>query len=124
MSVTVPETERDRRKPKAKVVVFGVAILLLLAGAGGGWYLVSSGEDAPPEPGAVVVVDPITLNLADGHYLKIGVALQATVDAAEEPEPSRALDIIIATLSNRAVEELKSAEGRDQAKGGRAEEDR
>ena len=40
-------------------------------------------DEVPPEPeptevtdGPVVETEPMTLNLADGHYLKVGVALQ------------------------------------------------
>ncbi|HET9443508.1 MAG TPA: hypothetical protein VFO65_09305, partial [Acidimicrobiales bacterium] len=29
-----------------------------------------------PEPGEILVLDPITLNLADGRFLKVGLALQ------------------------------------------------
>ncbi|MER7005871.1 flagellar basal body-associated FliL family protein, partial [Dactylosporangium sp. NPDC000555] len=52
----------------------------------------------------------------DGHYLKLKLTLQATTEAAEAPDGSKALDIAIELFSNRSEAELLTAEGRDKAK--------
>lgn len=92
--------------------------VLLVVGVAGYTMLGRGGEDKPkpPEPGEVVKVDPIHINLADGHYLKLGLALQATKEAHEPPEGSKALDIAISQFSNREVRELASNKAREHAK--------
>lgn len=66
--------------------------------------------------GAVITVEPITINLANGHFLKLGLALQATADAGEEVTPAKALDAAIAQFSGNTVDELATAEGRETSK--------
>ena len=61
----------------------------------------------------MLVVEPISLNLADGHYLRIGVGLQLTADVAEEPDTARALDLVVTTFSGREVAEVTNPEGRE-----------
>ncbi len=111
-------------KKKSKLLIIIVAVVLL-AGAGVGAWLMLKGDDKAasaeaeaekPEPGAVVALDPVTINLAGGHYLKMAFALQATADAAEEPDGSKALDIAIATYTERDIAELSTAKGREAAK--------
>ena len=48
-----------------------------------------------PKPGAVVKLDPITVNLAAGHFLKLGLSLQASADAGEDVSGAKALDAAI-----------------------------
>src|SRR6476620_1544404 len=67
---------------KLKLIIGAVAVLALL---GGVYQFVlapksASASAAPPKPtpGAVIKLDPITLNLAGGHFLKLGLSLQAT----------------------------------------------
>ena len=66
--------------------------------------------------GKVVTVDAITINLANGHYLKVGVGLQATADAGEEVDTSKALDALVTEFSGKTVTELSTQAGRDAAK--------
>ncbi|MGQ0843560.1 MAG: flagellar basal body-associated FliL family protein [Sporichthyaceae bacterium] len=112
----------------AKKKKIAIAVVLLVA-LGAAYLFVLKPKPAattgPPEPGIVVQLDPLTLNLADGHYLKLSMALQFTAaasaggghgGAAEEPDGSQALDIAIAQLSNRKVAELNSAAARKKAK--------
>jgi flagellar FliL protein len=79
-----------------------------------------SEEDPAPSStyveGKLVTVDPITINLANGHYLKVGIALQATADAGEEVSGAKAMDALIAEFSNKTVDELATLEGREAAK--------
>ena len=94
--------------------------VLLLGGGGAGFFLMGSGDhaEAKPkaEPGVVVPLDSVTINLADGHYLKIKIALQATADAEAEPDGAKALDRTITYFSDRKIAELSSAAGRKKAK--------
>nr|WP_237727883.1 flagellar basal body-associated FliL family protein [Cellulomonas sp. APG4] len=65
-----------------------------------------------PEAGVVQELEPISLNLAGGRYLLIGLGLQLTAEVEEEVEPSIALDRTIALFSGRTIEEVSSADGR------------
>ena len=111
--------ERFRKK---KLVIVGA--LLVVAVTAYSFLLkpkpTPSGE---PEPGLIVKLDPLTLNLADGRYLKLAMALQFTAAASSEghgeggePDGSKALDLAIAQLSNRKIAELNTAQARDAVK--------
>jgi flagellar protein FliL len=68
----------------------------------------------------VAKLDDITLNLADGHYLKLGLALQlgkkATVtDYTTGGAAARALDLAINLLGNDSYNQLMQPAGRAQA---------
>jgi flagellar FliL protein len=113
-------TEEEPKKSKKKLIMI-VAIVLVLVGGGGGayYFFVASKDKAVPEPvaGIVVPLEPITVNLADGHYLKISIALQATTAAGEEPpDGSKALDLVISDFSNLTVAHLSTNETREAAK--------
>jgi flagellar FliL protein len=114
------EKEQAPKKGKKKLLVIAVAVVVLLAAAGyfllGGSGGEEKAEPEKPKEGIVVKLDPIHINLADGHFLKLGLALQATEAAHEEPDGSKALDIAIAQFSNREVRELASNEHRAEAK--------
>jgi flagellar FliL protein len=106
------------KKSKKKLIIIVLAAVVLLGGGVGGYFAFFSGPTAKPapKPGKVVAMDAITLNLADGHFLKLKIALQATTAVAEVPDGSKALDIAINEFSNRAVAELSSNEAREAAK--------
>jgi flagellar protein FliL len=100
-----------------KLLIMIVLPVLLLAGGGGYWFFgTGTEEEPPPEPGEVIVMDPITVNLAGGHYLKFGLALQAILDVHEAPDGSKAMDLAISTLSNRDMSELSTSEQREKVK--------
>jgi flagellar protein FliL len=105
---------------KKKLIIMVVPVLLLLAGAGWWFFLKPDSSDGPvvlpePAPGAVVKLDPITVNLAAGHFLKFGLALQP-IAAAHELDGAKALDLAISEFSQMTVDELSTAEGRNKAK--------
>jgi flagellar FliL protein len=97
------------KKSKKKLIIIAVVALVLL---GGGYKMLGGKKkDAappPPKPGAVLALDAITINLSGGHYLKLGLALQATKSAKEDLDGSKALDLAIVEFSNRSVAELSS----------------
>lgn len=105
---------------KFRKLIIVLLAVVLLGGAGGGYILFSptdAGAQAKPEPGVVVPLDAITINLAEGHYLKVKLSLQATAEAGEEEiDGSKALDTAIAYFSNRKIAELSSTAGRENAK--------
>jgi flagellar protein FliL len=116
-----PKKTKKKFKLSKKLLIIIVAAVLVLGGGGGGAYFMffsGSKETAKPapKPGKVVPLDAITLNLRDGHFLKIKIALQATIDATETPDGSKALDIMISQFSNLSVAELSSGPARETAK--------
>lgn len=118
-------------KGRSKLVPAVVVVLLLAAG---GYFVTSGGGDdaaavageaveAPvPVLGEVVALEPVTLNLADGRFLKVGLALQlvegaAAVDAAGVAGfAAPALDEAISVLGARSYAELVAPGGRDAVK--------
>lgn len=117
-SESVGDEAAPKKKSKKKLIIIVLAAVLLLGGGAGGYLFLTGGEEAEPapEPGAVVALEAVTINLADGHYLKMKLALQATADAAEEPDGSKALDLAITQFSDLKMAELSSTKGRSHAK--------
>jgi flagellar FliL protein len=113
-------TEETPAKGGKKKLILIIAIAVVLLGGGAGGYLMfkpgKATAEPAPTPGVVAVLDAITINLADGHYLKLKMTLQATTEAAEAPDGSKALDIAIELFSNQSQDVLLSADGRDKAK--------
>ena len=65
-------------------------------------------------PAPSLTVEPVSLNLADGHYLRLGMALQLTAGRGDEaPDTARALDLAIALFSGRTVAEVSDPATRD-----------
>ncbi|GAA4810503.1 flagellar basal body-associated protein FliL [Nocardioides caeni] len=97
----------------SKVRTIGIAVLVLGLAAGAAWYFMlrPSGE-TEPKPGEVVALEPIQVNLAGGHYLRLGMALQL-VEGAHEVDGSKALDAAITVFSGRPVGEVNKAESRE-----------
>jgi flagellar FliL protein len=81
----------------------------------------STATCTPPEPGAALILDSITLNLADGRYLKLGLALQlsATADPKAMQEAgagARALDAAIELFGAERYDDLISVDQRQAIK--------
>ena len=92
----------------------GGSTTVVQASAGGATTTTTAAE------GEIVKLDSITLNLSDGHFLKIGLALQlikggptAEVFKAESP---KALDLAISLLGAKTMEELSKPHERELAK--------
>ena len=117
---TTPEAGEAKGGGRKKLLVLVVLVVVALAAV----YLLvlkPKGDGKPaaapkPVPGAVVKLEPITINLAGGHFLKLGLALQATPDAGEEVAGAKALDAAIGLFSGRTIDELAKREGREKAK--------
>jgi flagellar protein FliL len=111
---------KAKPKSKKKLIIMLVAIVVALGGGGGGGYYMFAPKKVeaapPPEPGIVVPLDAITVNLAEGHFLKVKISLQATAEVHEELDGSKALDLAVDLFSNRSAAELSSNEERNRAK--------
>ena len=121
---TVPENAEAPRKKRRfstkRLLVMTLALVLAVAGVGY-TMLKPEGPPEPPPQGPVLKLESITLNLAEGHFLKLGLALQfEPADGGHggggEHDGSHALDITIAQLSNLKVTDLNSTAARTQAK--------
>lgn len=118
------KADEPKKGGKGKLIMMIVPVLLIAVGAVYFFVLKPSKADAapkelpPPVAGAVVQLDPITVNLAGGHFLKLGMALQPTADAAGHGEVSgaKALDLAISEFSGMSLDDLSTAKGRDEAK--------
>lgn len=121
MSVTtMPQTDGTDTEPtkkSRKKLLLVLVVVLAVAGAAY-WFLLKPGgaDAAEPVPGEVVVMEPIQVNLAEGHYLRIGVALQLTADVTHAADGSKALDLVIDTFSGRTTEELAQHKEREKIK--------
>lgn len=95
-----------------KKILIGIVVLALAAGAA--WYfLLKPSGKAEPKPGEVLTLESIQVNLAGGHYLRLGMALQLT-DTAHEADGSQALDAAIGVFSGLPVGEVNQPEAREK----------
>jgi flagellar FliL protein len=115
----------DKPKRSRKLLLVVLVVLAVVLAAAAAWFFLIHGKStgAPePEPtktqvaGDVLDVDPVSVNLADGHYLRLGLAIQLSDEVTADPDPARALDLAIELYSGRSVDEVSSAAGRDQLK--------
>src|SRR5690348_3596191 len=113
-------------KKKSKKLLFIIVAVVLLAVAGGAAYMMMGGGSSSkgkkaaakpaPSPGIVIALDPVTVNLSGGHFLKFAIALQGTITATKELDGSKALDLAIAEFSDKTLAQLSSNDGRDKVK--------
>lgn len=127
--------EADNKKPKLsrkKLLIMVASLVLLVVGGLVGKGLLAGPSAPVPDPttveGVVLTLDPITLNLADGRYLKLTLALQLSAAgspsaaaggeaAAAEPalDGAKALDAAIDVLGQRTYAQLIAPGGRASA---------
>jgi flagellar FliL protein len=99
--------------------LFLILGVVLVAAAGAAYFFLFSGsgeaEAAEPEHGGYVALEPIAVNLAGGGYLKVGITLDITADAAggghggASVDGARALDQIISTFSQASPADVTGA---------------
>ena len=112
-AVADPAPPRSRKKL--------VLVLVVLVGvAAAGWFFLlrpdGDAAEAKPVAGEVLSLDPMSINLAGGHYLRVGIALQVVEKPKHEVDGSKALDLTISTLSGRQVGDLTDSAKRDAIK--------
>jgi flagellar FliL protein len=106
-----PAAEKGGKK---KLLIMLVAVLAI--GGGAYWFLLKPHGPSKPQPGAVLKMDSIQVNLASGHYLKIGIALQLTKSASSDLDGSQALDATIEEFSGRDMSTLTKPGQREKLK--------
>lgn len=117
MTVTaIPHTDSEAdaadkppKRSRKKLVIILVVVLVL---GGGGYWFTKPKPASAPKPGEVVKLEPIQVNLAAAHYLRIGLALQL-VQGAKEADGSKALDAAIAEFSGLEMAEVNDPAKRD-----------
>ena len=121
MSTSTKEkpAEETEEKGGGKKKLLLILVVVLLAGAGAAYYFLFSGsgeaEAAEPEHGGYVALEPIAVNLAGGGYLKIGLTLEITADAAggghggAAVDGAKAYDEIISTFSQAKPADVNGA---------------
>jgi len=112
--------EEPAKGGRSWLKVAGIVVAALVVGAAVAVYLVvlrpaaaERAAAAPPEPGAIVQLEPMNVNLEAGKYLRVGLGLQLTADAGAEFDMTRAKDAVITLLTGRKVEDVASGEGRE-----------
>lgn len=122
-TTTAAEVEQPKKKRKSRKKLLAVVLAVVLAVGGAGAYVVlgkggKPGPAAAPQKGTVLKIDPVSLNLAAGHYLRLGMALQLTksVGTADVPDTAEALDLAISLFSGRTIAEVSDPARRDALK--------
>ncbi len=95
--------------------LIGIIVLVVALGAAGWYFFLRPTPEAEPKPGEVVQLEPVQVNLAGGHYLRLGMALQLT-EKAHEADGSKALDAAISLFSGLPVGEVNKPAERDRLK--------
>ena len=120
--------EVPAKKGKKKLIAIILVVVLLAAGAG--YWFVLKPKSAPTttngtpaasatptyKPGKVLVIDSVSINLAGGHYLRLGIALQLTSKVSQDPETAKALDIAIALFSQKPIDQVNDVTKREALK--------
>jgi len=124
----------EKKKKKSNKLLLIIILVVVLAGAA--YFFVLKPKDAAPAPGSaaaeqaaaaaaaalpegpVIRLDPIFINLAGGHYLKLGMGLQTMgPQSKEEPtDGALALDAAIQIYSNQDMNTLTDQANRDTLK--------
>lgn len=95
--------------------LIGIVLLVVALGAAGWYFFLRPTPEAAPKAGEVVQLEPVQVNLAGGHYLRLGMALQLT-EKAHEADGSKALDAAISLFSGLPVGEVNKPAERDKLK--------
>ncbi|MCL2454527.1 MAG: flagellar basal body-associated FliL family protein [Micrococcales bacterium] len=123
-----PEAEKKGKGGRKKPLILVVALVVLLGAAAAVYFLVLAPQDgeAPEDPGPPPVVEvvhfePRSLNLASGHYLRLGFALELGKHlpggghggGGGGLDSAAALDAAILVFSGRTVAEVNDPEVRE-----------
>jgi flagellar FliL protein len=133
--VESPEGKGGKGKKGNLIPAVVIAIGLIVGGkmmGGGGGAAPAAGAAVTTTttlvPGPVVKIDPITLNMSDGRFLRVGLGFQLSAHAATaahgaKPDTTdaagtyaKALDLAIGVLGGQNYQELVSPTGREAAK--------
>lgn len=127
-AAAAPEKAPKKKGGKKKLIIIVVVVALL-----GGAYFELGMKKKPVKKcvgsacvtakslAQIAKLDDITLNLSDGHFLKLGLALQlapkaAVTDYTTGGAASKALDLAIDVFGADSYTQLTHASARDSAK--------
>jgi flagellar protein FliL len=112
----------EKKKSPAMLVVLlvvgligGVAVSKMMGGSS------APPIEPPPEAGEIANIEPININLANGHFLRVGVGAQLTKKVPEkaeawvEVEGAKVRDAMIKVFSGKDLATVQSSEGREEA---------
>ena len=108
MPTEAPQTVQGRRKKLS----LAIGVATIAAAAAGYWFFLRPDSPKAPEKGEVAALEPIQINLSDGHYLRLALALQLSADVKEKVDGSEALAVAVDMLSGRPVEDFDTPVGR------------
>ena len=114
MTTSPPEGGATKQGGGRKKIL--ILILVVLAVAGGAyWFMLRPAPEPPePEPGEVLALEAIQVNLEAGHYLRVGIALQMSAEVVEELDGSKALDALIDVYTGERLEPLTEPDRREE----------
>lgn len=134
------DADNKKGRGKNRMLIIGV---LCVAIAAGGYVIGGRGsasapveetaeeaEETEPTIAKIVELDAVNVNLADGHYLRIAVALGLSEEALHADEDggghggsdefhydtAPASDLVLQTFLGRHMDELATPEGRQHAR--------
>jgi flagellar protein FliL len=111
------DTGEEKKPKKLKLML---VVVIALAAAGAAYFLVlapqGGGKAAAPQPGTTLKLDSMQINLAEGHYLRLGLALQLTTTASSTFDGSAAQDAAIGVYSGLDVGQADQAQQRTALK--------
>jgi flagellar FliL protein len=119
------EDGEKKGNSRLRIVVIALAILVI---AGGVYIFLGRGAEtapaatevavaAPVVNGAVIKLEPIFINLKDDRFLKLGLALQTSLEGKDaELDGSMALDAAIEVFSDKDIQQLVGGTGRSELK--------
>ena len=119
------EAEGGKKKGKSKLIV--IIAVVAVAGVGAKFFLLSGGKaraatpPPPPQPGEVIDVGDMTINLADPapHYAAVGLAVELTATGKAEEVTKRMpvlKDAALRKLSAFTAAALLAPGGQDQVR--------
>jgi flagellar FliL protein len=113
----MPQTDADTgKKPRGKGrLVLALVVAIAVLGAGAYFFVLKPSGPSKPEPGTVDPLDSIQINLAGGHYLRLGIALQLR-KGATEIDGSKALDAAINLFSGQSMTQRNQGQPRNSLK--------
>ncbi len=108
------QDEPSAKKGRGKKIVLVLLVAVIALGAAAWWFLLKpDGGETEPVAGEVLTLEPVQVNLAAGHYLRGGVALQLA-EGAHELDGSKAKDATISVFSGRQLAQVSTSEQREQ----------
>jgi len=103
-----------------KKVLILLLVVAMVAGGGGLFYVVQKGKKNEQKTATsfeIMELEPVVINLSDGHYIRIAIALGYTGDESELKNKLPAInDVLITTVGAMSSKELISPEGKELLK--------